>query len=93
MLTFDHLFIALIIGLLIIIILMLYRVIKGPTAFDRLNGLGVIGTDTILLLILFGFLNKRVEMYVDIAIAYGILGFISLVVLAKYIESKGGTNR
>lgn len=89
MLTFDHLFVALTVGLMIINLLMLYRIIMGPTVFDRLNGLSVIGTDTILLLILFGFINKRVEMYVDIAIAYGILGFISLVVLAKYIESKG----
>lgn len=86
----DKLFLALVVGLIIIIVLMLFRVFKGPTVYDRLNGLGVIGTDTILLLILFGFLNGRVDMYVDIAISYGVLGFISLVVLAKYLEDKGG---
>lgn len=90
MFSLDGLFIALIVGLFLIILLMMFRVFQGPTVFDRLNGLGVIGTDTILLLILLGFLSGRVDMYVDIAISYGILGFISLVVLAKYIESKGG---
>jgi len=75
-------------ALVAIIILMLYRVIKGPTVYDRLNALGVIGTDTILIVILFGFLIKRVDMYVDIALSYGILGFISLVVIAKYFDRK-----
>lgn len=84
--------------LIAIIFLMLYRVIKGPTVFDRLNGLGVIGTDTIVILILLGFLQKRVDMYIDIAISYGLLGFISLIVIAKYFntnrkeEGKGDVN-
>lgn len=88
--SLDTFFVALIIGLMLIVLLMMFRVFQGPTVFDRLNGLGVIGTDTILLLILLGFLSGRVDMYVDIAISYGILGFIGLVVIAKYIESKGG---
>lgn len=85
----DKLLLTFLIALIVIIFLMLFRVLKGPTVFDRLNGLGVIGTDTIVVLILLGFLEKRVNMYVDIAISYGILGFISLVVIAKYFKGKG----
>jgi multicomponent Na+:H+ antiporter subunit F len=89
----DKLLMAFLIALVFIVFLMLFRVLKGPTVFDRLNGLGVIGTDTIVILILIGFLEKRVDMYIDIAISYGVLGFISLVVIAKYFEGKGDVNQ
>ena len=85
----EKLLLVFLLALIFIIFLMFLRVLKGPTVFDRLNGLGVIGTDTIVVLILLGFLEKRVNMYIDIAISYGILGFIGLVVIAKYFEGKG----
>ena len=72
--------------------MMLFRVFKGPSVYDRLNGLGVIGVDAILLLVLIGFYNKREDMFVDISLAYAILGFISMVVLAKYIGAKGDSD-
>lgn len=75
-------------GLIFIIILMLYRVIQGPTVYDRLNGLGVIGSVIILLLIIIGFIDQRADMFVDIAIAYSLLGFITLIVLAKYLSEE-----
>ena len=77
------------VAVVIIIGLMLFRVFQGPTIYDRMNGLGVIGADTILLLILFGYLDGRPDMYVDIAISYAILGFICSVIVAKYMGGKG----
>lgn len=68
--------------------MMLYHVFRGPSVYDRLNGLNIIGVDTILLLVLFGYLDGRPDMFVDISIAYAILGFISLVVLAKFLGGK-----
>lgn len=72
----------------VLIAIMLQRVFQGPTVYDRLNGLGVIGADTILLLVLFGYIDGRPDMYVDIAISYAILGFISSVIIAKYLGGK-----
>ena len=77
------------VAVVIIIGLMLFRVFQGPTIYDRMNGLGVIGADTILLLVLFGYMDKRPDMYVDIAISYAILGFICSVIVAKYMGGKG----
>lgn len=54
-----------------------------------MNALGVIGADTILLLVLFGYIDKRPDMYVDIAISYAILGFIGSLIVAKFIGGKG----
>lgn len=74
--------------LIAIIGLMLFRALRGPTVFDRMNALGVIGADTILLVILFGYLDNRPDMYVDIAISYAILGFVGSVAIAKYLGGK-----
>ena len=76
------------VAVVIIIGLMLLRVFQGPTIYDRMNGLGVIGADTILLLVLFGYVDQRPDMYVDIAISYAILGFICSVIVAKYLGGK-----
>lgn len=84
----ENFFLAIITGLVIIIFAMLYRVIIGPSIYDRINALLVIGADIILLLIVIGFYLGRVGMYIDISIAYGVLSFLILVVLARYFTGK-----
>lgn len=76
------------ISIIFIIGIMLQRLFYGPTIFDRMNGLGVIGADTILLLVLFGYIDERPDMYVDIAISYAFLGFIGSVIVAKLLGGK-----
>ena len=70
-------------------LLSLYRVVRGPTVFDRLTGLGVIGNKTVILLILLGVLQDRVEIYVDISLAYALISFVGPIMLAKYFEVGG----
>lgn len=79
---------AIMAGYIVLVALMLYRVLKGPTVYDRLNGLGVIGTQVIILLILIGFIDGRADMFVDIAVSYSLLGFVSLLVIAKYLSEE-----
>lgn len=81
-------FVILIVSIIFVIAMMLERVFQGPTVYDRMNGLGVIGADTILLLVLFGYLDERPDMYVDIAISYAMLGFIGSVIIAKFLGGK-----
>jgi multicomponent Na+:H+ antiporter subunit F len=64
----------------------LYRVLAGPTIFDRLTGLSVIATNSIILLLLFGMLSGRMDAYVDIALSYALIGLVSALTLAKYFE-------
>jgi multicomponent Na+:H+ antiporter subunit F len=68
----------------------LYRIVTGPTVFDRAIGTGLIGTNAILVLVLIGFIYDRIDMFVDLALAYGMLNFIGIVALAKYFERKQG---
>ena len=84
----HYMIIAIMMAVIAVIGMMLQRVFQGPTVYDRMNGLGVPGTDTILLIILFGYLDGRPEMYVDIALSYAILGFVGSVIIAKYLGGK-----
>jgi len=81
-------FIIVMVILLAVIGLMLQLVIKGPSVLDRLNGVGVINADIILLIVLFGYIDGRPDMYVDIALSYAILGFIGFVVVGKYLAGR-----
>ena len=66
----------------------LYRVALGPTVFDRVISAGLVGTNGVILLILIGFIYRRVDMFVDIAIIYALLNFIVVIVLMKYFERR-----
>lgn len=75
-------------SIIIVIALMLLRVFYGPTIYDRMNGLGVIGADTSLLLVLFGYIDGRQEMYLDMAVSYAMLGFLASIIIAKLLGGK-----
>ena len=78
---------SLILGLLVL--LCLYRVVYGPGIFNRLVGGSVIGTKTLIMLVLIGFLYGRVDMFVDIALVYALLNFMVTIAAAKYFQRKG----
>jgi multicomponent Na+:H+ antiporter subunit F len=70
--------------LTIIIVIPAYRVVVGPTLFDRLLGAGAIGTKTLVLICLVGLIFDRLDMFIDITVAYAILNFIGNLAIAKY---------
>ena len=75
-----------VLGLLFLSIIMaIIRVIKGPTAPDRIVGLDTINTIVIVSMIIFGLASGSV-IYVDVAIVYAFLSFISTLFIAKYLE-------
>jgi multicomponent Na+:H+ antiporter subunit F len=75
-----------ILGLLILsIALCIIRVFKGPTAPDRVVGLDTINTLVIVGMLVFGIATKSV-IYIDVAIVYALLSYISTLFIAKYLE-------
>jgi len=58
----------------------------GPTSFDRILGVNVIGTKTAVLLVIIGTLFDRVEMFVDFAISYALLNFVGAIVISRYLN-------
>tara|TARA_B100001245_G_scaffold134238_1_gene99528 strand:+ start:455 stop:721 length:267 start_codon:yes stop_codon:yes gene_type:complete len=67
----------------------LYRVLRGPTIFDRVLGLNGISTKAIILLIVIGVYFGRVDMFIDISTGYALLNLVGALAVAKYLEKKG----
>jgi multicomponent Na+:H+ antiporter subunit F len=75
--------------LVILIGAYLYRVLRGPTIFDRVLGLNGISTKAIILLIVMGIYFERVDMFIDISTGYALLNLVGALSVAKYLEQKG----
>lgn len=71
--------------LLICVIMAVIRVVKGPTAPDRVVGLDTINTIVIVAMVIFGAALNEV-IYIDVAIVYALLSFVTTLFIAKYLE-------
>lgn len=71
----------------LLLFLPLYRIVRGPTLFDRLVGAAVMATKTTILLVLMGYAAGRPDMYVDIALGYGLALLVGTLVTTNYLES------
>ncbi len=65
--------------------LCLYRAVKGPSAPDRVVAINVIGTKTLVILILFAFIYGR-TLYIDVAIVYALINFLATLTISRYLE-------
>ena len=82
-------FLGVALALCFFVLLCLYRAVWGPTVFDRVIGAGFMGTKTAILLLLIGFIYRRIDMFVDLALVYSILNFISTLIVSRYFIKKG----
>lgn len=71
----------------------LYRVAMGPTLYDRLVAVNMIGTKSILLLVVTGILFDREAAFVDLAIVYALLSFVGVIAIAKHLERRPEVNQ
>jgi len=85
MIEYFNEFIIILIALLICVIMSIIRVARGPTAPDRIVGLDTINTIVISSMVIFGAAFREV-IYIDVAIVYALLSFISTLFIAKYLE-------
>ena len=78
-------FISATIAILVSMGLVLLRAIKGPTLYDRTLAVNNFGTVTVLFIAVFGFLTGRPD-FLDIALVYALINFITLIAFLKYFE-------
>jgi multicomponent Na+:H+ antiporter subunit F len=78
--------------ILFAVVLSLYRVVAGPHIIDRIIGVNVIGTKTIAVIVLTGYLFNRVEFFIDIAFVYALINFMGTLAFSRYFEQKGVEN-
>ena len=81
---FEFEYLVVLLALLLCVLIALIRVIKGPTAPDRIVGLDTINTIVIVGMVIYGLIKSSV-LYIDVAIVYAILSFISTLYISKYL--------
>lgn len=72
---------------LVLALVLMYRVAKGPSVADRAVASDCIDVLTSLALIVFAVYSGR-SIYLDIAIVVALLGFIGTVLISKYLEGR-----
>jgi multicomponent Na+:H+ antiporter subunit F len=86
----DHIFLYSSLYLAFLMLLSLYRGVFGPTVVDRMISVNAIGSKTTVVLILIGLLYHRVDMFVDIALAYAMLNFVAVLAASRYFQKRKG---
>ena len=71
-----------------VVLLMLFFMIRKNGVYDKLNAMFVINTNIVFLILVRGLIDGRIDMYIDIALSYSILGFVTTVILAKFIGGR-----
>jgi len=78
-------FTAAVLAVIAALVLVVVRVLRGPTLFDRVLAANSVGTLAIILLTVLGFLNGRPE-WIDIALTYGVLNLIGTLAILKFFR-------
>lgn len=71
--------------IMIAIALGIYRLAKGPTVVDRVIALDLLTLIAIALITVIAHMTARF-IYIDVALVYGLLSFLSVLAVARYLE-------
>ena len=71
--------------LLFATLLVLYRFLKGPTLSDRVVAFDVMSIATVALLVVLALYFQR-ALYLDVALVFGLIGFLGTTIFGRYIE-------
>lgn len=77
--------IACAVAILVVMVMAIVRALLGPTIYDRILAVNLFGTKTVLLIAVIGFLFGRPD-FLDIALVYALINFISIVGVLRYFE-------
>ena len=67
------------------LVVVLWRLLRGPTAWDRLLAYNAVSNRGILLLALVGIAEGRTVL-LDVALVYGMLSFLGVVIVSQFLE-------
>lgn len=72
-------------AIVVAMILVLVRLFLGPTLYDRVLAVNVFGTITLLIISMLGFITDRPD-FLDIAMLYALLNFVSTLAILKFFR-------
>ena len=73
-------------AILLTVALALVRVFRGPSVYDRILAVNMVGTKVVLLISLLAAIAGRGD-YLDLALLYALINFIGMVAVLRYHES------
>lgn len=65
--------------------LALTRALRGPTVYDRILGVNSLGTTTVLIIAILGFLTERPE-FLDLSLVYALISYVGVIAALKFFE-------
>ena len=72
-------------GLVVAMAMMIGRAIAGPSHYDRILAANSFGAKTVLLIAVVGYLFGR-PAFLDIAIVYALINFVTTIALMKFFR-------
>ena len=84
-------FVAAALALLITMALALVRLFAGPSLYDRVMAANMFGTKIVLLIAVLGFIGGRPD-FMDIALAYALINFVSTIAVLKFFAYRSFGN-
>ncbi len=73
------------VAILVVMAIALARAFSAPTVYDRILGVNMFGTKTVLFIAVGGYLMGRPD-FLDIAIVYALINFIGMVAVLRFFE-------
>ncbi len=64
----------------------LWRASAGPTVVDRVLAVNIIGTKTLVVLVVLAIIFER-SMLLDVALVYGLLNFVITITASRFLET------
>lgn len=62
----------------------LYRLMIGPTSWDRLLAANQVSIKGLMILALFAYSNE-LGYLLDVALTYGVIGYVGIILIANYL--------
>ncbi len=87
MVLFELEFMIIAIVLVVLMLVCFARILLGPTIPDRVVALDTINTLVIAFLVILGAAFNAI-IYIDVAIVYALLSFVSTLFISNYLEAK-----
>ena len=84
-------FIVITIAILVVMSLALIRALLGPTLYDRILAVNMVGTKTVLLLCVMSVVAGRGDM-VDIALVYALINFVGVIAVLRFLTARAGSD-
>ena len=70
-------------------VVIVYRIVRGPTMQDRVIAVNVVGTNTVVIIALFAAALDSPGV-LDIALVYALLNFLMSIAISKFTVERGG---